>query len=247
MNTDKQILIIIPAFNEENSVGDVIRKTQISLPWVDILVINDGSTDSTSMVARGHGVLVLDLPYNLGIGGAMQAGYKYAHKMNYDIAVQCDGDGQHHPSQIRNLLAVLIEDSADMVLGSRYLGTRRFRSTFPRRLGMLIFSNVLSLIVKQKLTDTTSGFRAANKGVIESFSIYYPDDYPEPESLVLLHREGFTIKEIPVSMSSRKQGSSSITAWKSVYYMVKVLIAIFIDLCKEIPYRKKPEGIRCNA
>ena len=211
------------------------------------MVVNDGSTDATSLIARRAGAAVLDLPYNLGIGGAMQAGYKYAHKMNYDIAVQCDGDGQHHPSQIKNLLTVLHEDGADMVLGSRYLGTRRFRSTLPRKLGMWIFSNVLSLIVKQKLTDTTSGFRAVNKGVIESFSIYYPDDYPEPESLVLLHREGFTIKEIPVSMSSRKHGNSSITAWNSAYYMVKVLMAIFIDLCKEIPCRKHHKEVRYNA
>ncbi len=238
MKINEKILVIIPAYNEAEAVGKVINKIRQILPFADILVVNDGSIDATSEISRQEGAMVLDLPYNLGIGGAMQAGYKFAYRMGYDLAVQCDGDGQHHPSQIKSLIDTLINDNVDIVIGSRYLGTRKFRSSITRRAGMFVFSKVISLIVKQRLTDTTSGFRAVNRPVIESFSRYYPCDYPEPEAIVLLYREGFSIKEIAVSMSSRKNGDSSITITKSIYYMLKVLMAIFIDLCKTIPYRK---------
>jgi glycosyltransferase involved in cell wall biosynthesis len=234
----KEILVIIPAYNEADTVGRVIEKTQQHLPFADILVVNDGSSDSTSAISKQRGAMVLDLSYNLGIGGAMQTGYKFAYRMGYDIAVQCDADGQHHPAQIKKLVEALTNDGVDMVLGSRYLRKKRFRSDVFRRLGVLIFSKVLSLIVGQRLTDTTSGFRAVNREVIKSFSTFYPGDYPEPEALVLLHREGFTMKEISVNMSSRKGGNSSINGLKPVYYMVKVILAIFIDLCKEIPYKR---------
>jgi len=233
-----KILVIIPAYNEADTVGRVIEKTKQSLPFADILVVNDGSTDSTSVISRQRGAMVLDLFYNLGIGGAMQTGYKFAYRMGYDIAVQCDADGQHHPAQIKKLVETLTNDGVDMVLGSRYLRKKRFRSFVFRRLGILMFSKVLSLIVGQRLTDTTSGFRAVNRELIKSFSKFYPGDYPEPEALVLLHREGFTMKEISVNMSSRKGGNSSITWWRSIYYMVKVLLAIFIDLCNKVPYKK---------
>lgn len=238
MNIGKNILVIIPAYNEADNIGRVIEKTQHSLPSADILVVNDGSSDSTSAISRQRGAMVLDLSYNLGIGAAMQTGYKFAYRMGYDIAVQCDADGQHHPAAIKKLVETLTNDGVDMVLGSRYLRKKRFRSFVFRRLGVLIFSRVLSLIVRQKLTDTTSGFRAVNRELIKSFSTFYPDDYPEPEALVLLHREGFTMKEISVNMSSRKGGNSSITWWRSIYYMAKVLLAIFIDLCKKVPYKK---------
>jgi len=234
-----KILVIIPAYNEEDTIGRVIEKTRQFIPQADILVVNDGSSDSTSAIAEQRGAMVLDLTYNLGIGAAMQTGYKFAHRRGYDIAVQCDADGQHHPAQIKKLINTLTNDRVDMVIGSRYLRKKRFKSDVLRRLGILIFSKILSLIVGKRLTDTTSGFRAANKEVIKSFSTFYPSDYPEPEALVLLHREGFVIKEISVNMSSRKGGNSSITLWKSIYYMIKVLLAILIDLCKTIPYKKK--------
>ncbi len=242
MSIDKKILVIIPAYNEAETIGRVIEKTHHSIPSADILVVNDGSTDSTSAISRQREAMVLDLSYNLGIGAAMQAGYKFAYRMGYDIAVQCDADGQHHPAQIKKLVETLTNDGVDMVLGSRYLRKKRFRSDVFRRLGVLMFSKVLSLIVGQRLTDTTSGFRAVNREVIKSFSTFYPGDYPEPEALVLLHKEGFTMKEISVNMSSRKGGNSSITWCRSIYYMVKVLLAIFIDLCKEIPYKKVNKG-----
>jgi len=235
---DKKILVIIPAYNEADTIGRVIEKTQQRFPIADILVVNDGSSDPTSAIARQKGALVLDLSYNLGIGAAMQTGYKFAHRMGYDIAVQCDADGQHHPAHIKRLVETLTNDGVDMVLGSRYLRKKRFRSDVSRRVGVLIFSKILSLIVGQRLTDPTSGFRAVNEEVIKSFSKYYPADYPEPEALVLLHREGFTMKEISVNMSSRKGGNSSITWYRSIYYMVKVLLAIFIDVCKGVPCKK---------
>jgi glycosyltransferase involved in cell wall biosynthesis len=239
MKTGKQILVIIPAYNEAETIGKVIEKIQQHFPFGDILVVNDGSSDPTSAIARQKGAMVLDLSYNLGIGGAMQTGYKFADRMGYDIAVQCDADGQHHPAQIKKLIDTLANDGVDMVLGSRYLRKKRFRSFFFRRLGVTIFSKILSLIVGQRLTDTTSGFRAVNRKLIKSFSTFYPSDYPEPEALVLLHKEGFTMKEISVNMSSRKGGNSSINGFKPVYYMVKVILAILIDLCKEIPYERK--------
>ncbi len=231
-------LVIIPAYNEEHTVGQVIEKTKQSLPFADILVVNDGSSDSTSAISKQQGAKVLDFPYNMGIGAAMQTGYKFAYKMGYDIAVQCDADGQHRPAQIKKLIDTLINDKVDVVLGSRYLETRRFKSSISRRLGMLIFSKILSFAVGQKLTDTTSGFRAVNRDVIKTLSMYYPSDYPEPEALVLLHREGFAIKEISINMNSRRGGNSSITPSKSIYYMVKVMLAIFIDLCKKPSYKK---------
>jgi hypothetical protein len=242
MKTDKKILVIIPAYNEADTVGRVIERTQQNLPFADILVVNDGSSDSTSGISKQRGAFVLDLPYNLGIGAAMQTGYKFAYRMGYDIAVQCDADGQHHPAQIKKLVETLTNDGVDMVLGSRYLRKKRFRSDVFRRVGVLIFSRILSLIVGQRLTDTTSGFRAVNRELIKSFSTFYPGDYPEPEALVLLHREGFTMKEISVNMSSRKGGNSSITWWRSIYYMVKVLLAIFIDLCKKTLTKRVNKG-----
>lgn len=235
----KKILVVVPAYNEQNTVGNVVEKIYQNLKNADVLVVNDGSFDNTSEVARAKGAMVLDLPYNLGIGGAMQAGYKFAHKMEYDIAVQCDADGQHRPAQINILIDTLINDNIDMVLGSRFIRKKRFKSEVFRWLGILIFSRVLSLIIGQKITDPTSGFRAINKEVIKSFSLFYPEDYPEPEALVLLHRQRFTIKEVSVNMNSRKGGNSSITGWRPFYYMVKVLLAIFIDLCKSVPYKKE--------
>lgn len=239
MKTDMKTLVIIPAYNEETTVGKVIEKVQRKCPFADILVVNDGSLDLTSAVARQKGAFVLDLSHNLGIGAAMQSGYKFAYKRGYDVAVQCDADGQHRPGEIKKIVDVLFNEDVDMVVGSRYLRKKRFRSMFFRRLGILVFSKILSFIIGQRLTDTTSGFRAVNREVIKSFARYYPDDYPEPEAIVLLHREGFRIKEVSVNMNGRKGGSSSITGFRPVYYMIKVLLAIFIDLCKEVPCRKE--------
>jgi glycosyltransferase involved in cell wall biosynthesis len=227
-------LIIIPAYNEEASLPGVVRDLREHVPSADIIVVNDGSRDSTSRTARGMGVKVLDLPYNLGIGGAVQAGYLYALKNGHDVAVQFDGDGQHCACEIKKLFGRLEEGKADLVVGSRFLAPGDYKAPVLRRLGIGIFSIVLSRILSMKITDSTSGFRAANRRVIEFFARIYPDDYPEVESLVLLHKINMRIEEVPVVMRGRTGGKSSITPIRSVYYMAKVLMAIFIDLMKRV-------------
>jgi glycosyltransferase involved in cell wall biosynthesis len=227
------ILVIVPAFNEEKSLPGVIRDLRNNVPDADILVVNDGSKDGTERVARDLGVLVLGLPFNLGIGGAMQTGYRYARQNDYDIAIQFDGDGQHIATEVRALLDGLQQGRSDITVGSRFLVPGDYRSPFFRKLGIWIFSKVLSTILGMRVTDTTSGFRAANRRVIEFFARSYPEDYPEVESLVLLHRAGLSIKEVPVRMRDRTGGRSSITPIRSAYYMIKVLLAVFIDLLKK--------------
>ena len=229
-----KILIIIPSYNEEATVGAVIDEVRKHVPEASVLVVDDGSRDATSSVALKKGVMAVRHPFNMGVGAAMQTGYKYALRNGFDIAVQMDADGQHPAKQIRDLVAPLIRDEIDMVVGSRFLGAGEYKPSMARAAGIAIFSKVVSFIIKEKLTDTTSGFRAVNREVIEFLSRAYPDDYPEVEALVLLHKKGFAIMEVPVIMSERKGGKSSITASKSAYYMVKVLLAVFVDLLKKV-------------
>jgi glycosyltransferase involved in cell wall biosynthesis len=232
-------LVIIPAFNEEGSVGQVVENVRNHLPQSDIVVINDGSKDRTSEKARTGRAKVLDLPFNLGIGGAMQTGYKYAYMKGYDVAIQVDGDGQHDPKEIEKLLEALEGQNLDMVIGSRFIERSGYRVSKARRIGIVILSRVISLIVGYEVTDPTSGFRAVNRRVIKLFSSDYPQDYPEPEAIVFLHRHGLNIGEVPVDMSVRCTGESSITWSRSIYYMVKVLLAIFVDCFKKGPLPKK--------
>jgi hypothetical protein len=227
-------LIIIPAFNEEESLPGVLEDLRNHFPEGDVLVVDDGSEDRTAEIARSAGVAVARLPFNLGIGGAVQTGYRYAQKGNYDVAVQFDGDGQHVAAEIGKLLDALSRGGADIVVGSRFLAPGDYRPSFFRRIGIWIFSRVLSAIIRMPVTDTTSGFRAANRRVIDFCSRTYPEDYPEVESLVLLHRAGMRIAETSVRMRDRTGGRSSITPVRSMYYMVKVLLAVFIDLLKKV-------------
>ena len=236
-----KVLVIIPAYNEEGSVGKVIEGVRTHLSQADLLIVNDGSTDLTSEKARVSGAVVLDLPYNLGIGGAMQTGYQYASQKGYDIAVQVDGDGQHDPKEIGKLLKALEEKNLNMAIGSRFLGQSEFKSSMMRRVGISIFSGVISILVRQKITDPTSGFRAANRKAIQLFAYEYPQDYPEPEVVVLLHQCHLKMVEVPVGMSERYSGESSITKLRSIYYMVKVLLAIFVDYYKKPPRLGKEE------
>ena len=226
-------LIIIPAFNEEESLPGVIQDLRARFPEGDVLVVDDGSRDRTAEIARAAGVRVASLPFNLGIGGAVQTGYRLARKEGYDVAVQFDGDGQHLAAEIGKLLDTLAQGSADIAVGSRFLAAGEYRPPFFRRIGIWIFSRVLSAIIRMPVTDTTSGFRAANRRAIDYFSRSYPEDYPEVESLVLLHRAGMRIQEAPVRMRDRTGGRSSITPVRSAYYMIKVLLAVFIDLLKK--------------
>jgi glycosyltransferase involved in cell wall biosynthesis len=237
--TPNRILVIVPAYNEEASVKTVIGRiyeaaSRLNNINLEVMVINDGSRDHTSRLAREAGGKVIDLIYNLGIGGAVQTGFKYAHQNDFDIAIQIDGDGQHDPDCIPDMIAPIIKQEADMVIGSRFLNKNSgFKSTVMRRLGIKIFYWINTLIIRQKITDNTSGFRAYNKRAIAYLQQEYPADYPEPEAVVLLGRKKYKIVEIPVRMQERQGGRSSITFYRSIYYMIKVLLAIFIDALKK--------------
>lgn len=226
-----RILVIIPAFNEEGNLGALIKKFKDI--DVDILVINDCSTDRTADVCKRYNTKHIDLPCNLGIGGAVQTGYKYAANNNYDIAIQIDGDGQHNPHYISELIAPIINGQADMVIGSRYITREGFQSSFIRRVGIKHFTRLIKLLLKQNITDPTSGFRACNSRVIQLFSENYPTDYPEPETIVTLLRNELKVVEVPVIMNSREYGVSSINKIKAVFYMIKVSLAILIDYFRE--------------
>jgi hypothetical protein len=242
MNTSKKVLIIIPSYNEERSVGWVIQGLNAFIPEADIVVIDDGSRDRTASIAKRCKAWVISLPYNLGIGGAVQTGYKFAHTMGYDIAIQVDGDGQHSPQEVRNLINEINKGDCDMVIGSRFVKKSGYRGSFPRRVGALIFSIVVSIICRQKFKDTTSGFRAVNRKVIEFFASEYPHDYPEAEAIVSLRREGFKVKEIPTEMEPRLAGVSSIDFFSAIYYMAKVLLAVIIAPHKKKFLQKKENG-----
>jgi glycosyltransferase involved in cell wall biosynthesis len=223
-------VVIIPARNEEDSVAGVIGEIQAADPDFVVVVVDDGSTDRTAQAAKATGAIVLRLPYNLGIGGAVQTGYQYALENDFDIAVQVDGDGQHDPSEIARLLGPILEGRADMVVGTRFAEGGGYRGTRMRRVGIHLFAAIVSMMVRQRVTDTTSGFRAANRKVIRLFAADYPHDYPEVEATVVLTRHGLKMIEVPVQMRIRETGNSSITAVRSVYYMIKVLLALFIGL-----------------
>jgi glycosyltransferase involved in cell wall biosynthesis len=226
---NKKILVIVPAFNEEKSISKVISNLFDSGYNVDLVVVDDGSYDNTSKIAEDNGVKVLKLPYNLGIGGAVQTGYLYAKENSYDIAIQLDGDGQHDPSYIGDLITPLIEGRADMVIGSRYVKKTCYNSKLARRLGMVFFSGLVTLLTRNSIKDTTSGFRAVNRKVLEYFAINYPSDYPEVDVLIRLHKKKFKVSEIPVEMKERQGGVSSITPIKSAYYMIKVSMVLLIN------------------
>jgi glycosyltransferase involved in cell wall biosynthesis len=227
-----KVLIIVPAFNEAIIIKSVLESIIKENPEWDILVINDGSSDETGEIASElKTVKVINLPCNLGIGGAVETGFKYALIHNYDLAVQFDGDGQHKASEIKKIIEPLIADEADVVIGSRFLlKSSNWKPKFSRRLGIKIFSLVNSILIGQKITDNTSGFRAYNKRAIEFLARdNYPTDYPEPEAIILLGRNGFKIMEVFVEMQERTEGKSSISGLKQLYYMFKVLLSILVS------------------
>lgn len=223
-------LLIIPTYNEERNIENTIKRIlDLHNSDVDYIVINDGSTDNTLEILDNNHFNYLSLPTNLGIGGAVQTGYKYALYKNYDIAIQFDGDGQHNVEYINQLIQQ-IEAGNDLVIGSRFLDNLTgFKSTKTRRFGIKLLSNLIKLCTGKKITDPTSGFRACNKKIIELFSMNYPYDYPEPDTIVKVIKKGFNVKEIPVIMNEREQGKSSINTLKSVYYMIKVSLSIIIS------------------
>lgn len=227
-------LVIVPAYNEAANISNVIDSVSKADKLFDILVVNDGSTDNTGQIAESTGkAFVINLPCNLGIGGGVQTGFKFAVMYDYDIALQFDGDGQHNISEISKLLSPIRKDEADVVIGSRFCEKNHgFRSTRLRRVGIRIFEFVNSILIKQKITDNTSGFRAYNKKTIKFLAENYPLDYPEPEAVILLGKNGFRLKEVSVIMDKRQGGKSSISGLTSFYYMVKVLLSIFVNFCR---------------
>lgn len=222
-------LVIIPAYNEQDTVVEQCREVQSKAPDFDIIVINDHSEDETLARCRAAGIHVLDHSVNLGIGGAMQSGYRYAAANGYDIAVQVDGDGQHDPEFLDAMLDKLIEEDADMVIGSRFIEREGYQSTTVRRWGIRYFSGLIRLLTGQRVTDPTSGYRMVRGDLIGALAREYPQDYPEPESVVRLLRQGRKVVEVPVKMRERGGGTSSITARNSVYYIIKVTMAIMLE------------------
>ncbi len=222
-------LIIIPAYNESENIVGTVEDIKKNAPDFDYVVINDCSTDNTLQILKEHNYNYVSLPINLGIGGAVQTGYKYAEKYGYDIAVQVDGDGQHDPAFLAKMADYLEERDLDMVIGSRFIDKEGFQSSFMRRVGIVYFTGLIKLLTGKTITDPTSGLRLAGKKVIKLFAENYPKDYPEPETAVTAINHGMKIEEIPVIMRARQGGVSSITMKKSVYYMIKVTIAIIIE------------------
>ena len=243
-NPQLRKLAIVPAYNEEGMVGRVVREIRREAPGFDVLVVDDGSTDGTAAEAEAAGAVVMRHPFNLGIGGAVQSGYKYALRHDYDVAAQVDGDGQHKPAHLPDLLAVLHTDGdeADMVCGSRFRGNPGYKVPAGRRAGNLIFAVVLTALTRQRITDPTSGFRMANRRGIELFARDYPHDYPEVEAILMLHAHRLRLHEVPVRMNARGFGRSSIDYPRSAYYMVKVLLALFIGL-----FRRRPTPVEATG
>ena len=226
--SDFRVLVVIPAYCEERTIGTLVRSIRRLFPY-DILVINDGSPDDTGKVARKAGAIVLDLPCNLGIGGAVQSSFMYALAHGYDAIVRLDGDGQHEPDDIELLLAPLRDRTADAVIGSRFLGETKYRASFFRMMGICFFRLLVSLFTGYKITDPTSGFFSINRHLLEFYSVQYPSDYPEVDSYILMHRLKVRAIEVPVRMYEREEGKSSITPIRAIYYMIKVTLSFLIN------------------
>ena len=223
-------IAIVPAYNEEGNIARVISELKEHDPGMDILVVSDGSFDRTEEVAREAGAKVLHLPFNLGIGGAVQTGFQYAWENGYDLAVRCDGDGQHIPSELPKVIAPVVAGDADIAIGSRFVASSGYRSSATRRVGIRLLALAVSAIARQRVTDATSGFQALNRRALELFAADYPHDYPEVEGMVMTIKHRLRLVEVPVEMREREHGRSSITALRSIYYMAKVLTALFVGL-----------------
>lgn len=221
-------LVIIPAYNEQGGIVKTVRDVKEHAPEFDYIIINDCSTDHTLDVCRENGFSVVNLPVNLGIGGGVQTGYVYGFRNGYDVAVQFDGDGQHNARYLNEMAEKLEKEHLDMVIGSRYIKKEGFQSTGLRRMGIKYFTWLIKLVTGKKIKDPTSGMRMVNREVMELYAKNYPKDYPEPESVVMILKKGKRVEEMPVQMNAREEGVSSISPKKSIYYMIKVSLAILM-------------------
>jgi len=234
--TDGLLVAVVPAFNEAGIIGSVVDEIRSVDPRIEVVVVDDASTDGTSEVAHAHGATVLRLPFNVGIGGAVQTGFKYAVELDCDLAVRLDGDGQHDASEIPKLLAPVERGDADLVIGSRFVEAGgSYRPPFARRIGIRVFSRLVSTLGGQRVTDTTSGFIALNRAGIELFARDYPHDYPEVEATLVALRSGLRLTQVQVEMRERETGASSITFVRSLYYIVKVLLALLVSSLRRYP------------
>lgn len=234
MKKNPKVLLIIPAYNEEKNILTVYKNicyyNKKAKTKLDVVFINDGSVDATEKILCENNINHIRLIQNLGIGGAVQTGYKYALYNDYDIAIQFDGDGQHNVNYVEALIKPILEENVDMTIGSRFIdsSSSEFKSSFLRRVGIKLISSCIHFKTRVRIYDTTSGFRASNKNAIAMFAIHYPLEYPEPISSVDVILSGMKIKEVPVSMNERLAGKSSINSWKNVYYMVNVVLSILL-------------------
>jgi glycosyltransferase involved in cell wall biosynthesis len=241
MEFGDKILVIIPAYNEEKKIASVIRGVKDHLPLAKILIVDDGSNDKTRCVALEADAQVLSHPINLGYGAALQTGYKFALEKGYEAIVQMDGDGQHDPSFVPELLGVIQRGEADIVIGSRFLKANStilagkiYQAPFVRRLGMRVFGTITSLVIQQKVTDSTSGYQAMNRRVLEWVSSdKFPWDYPDADVIIMLHRAGFRIKEVPVRMFENQGRKSMHSGWKPLYYVFKMFLSILVTLMRK--------------
>lgn len=224
-----KILVLIPCYNEEENIVRVVERLKATCPDVDYLVINDCSTDASADILRKGGYNFLDLPVNLGIGGGIQSGYKYAVQNGYDITIQMDGDGQHDPAYLMDVIAPVAEGKLDMAVGSRFVKKEGFQTSFMRRVGIKFLSGLIYLLSGVRVLDVTSGFRACGKEMTAYFSRHYASDYPEPEAILAATLSGYRVGEVPVIMQERMGGVSSIHSFKSAYYMIKVSLSLIID------------------
>jgi glycosyltransferase involved in cell wall biosynthesis len=237
MSILEKSIAVVPAYNEQESIGSLLAEMQKEMPGLPVLVVSDGSHDRTSAVAREAGAKVLDLPCNLGVGGAVQAGYKYAFEQGYEYAIRCDGDGQHPPSEIPNLVEGMKRFDVDMVIGSRHLSSEVYKNTLVRSCGIKCLAAFLSMICRRKVTDPTSGLQMLNRPLLYLFSRSYPHDYPEPEALALMRRHGYDYAEVPATFRARMAGESTIRSWGTLYYVIKVFIALIVDRARPIDPR----------
>ena len=228
-----KVLIIIPAYNEEKNLKKLIAAIETNYPQFDYVIINDGSNDNTEILCKQNSLTYIDLPINSGIGVAVQTGYKYAYEYGYDIAIQIDGDGQHGIEYLTNVIEPIVNGEADITIGSRFLEKKGFQSSFMRRMGIVFLSQFIALCTGVKIKDVTSGYRAANKDFIKIYANDYSRDYPEPEAIVTAVMHHARIQEMPVEMKERQSGVSSINFGKSIYYMIKVTLAVLV---KRISY-----------
>ena len=224
---------IVPALNEQEAIALVIDEIRAFDPGLEIVVIDDGSVDRTAAVAEAKGAHVIRLPYNLGIGGSVQTGFRYAFDNGFRLAVRLDGDGQHDASELGKLLEPVLDDEADIVVGSRFLAPSAYRSSAPRRAGITILAKTVSMLVGRKVTDPTSGFQALNRHAVALFAADYPHDIPEVEAVLMTHKHRLRMMEVAVEMRERAGGRSSIGSLFAVYYMVKVLLALFVGLFRK--------------